>query len=75
MKNESDKIIMEIEKITNKNYCDNIIRPMEIIQISNNEYLFDNIKLVLFFKNNELITNDNENFESWLIRNFKITNK
>ena len=75
MKNESEKIIMEIEKITNKNFSENIIRPMEIIQISNNEYLFDNIKLVLLFKNNELITKDNEKFESWLIRNFKNTNK
>ena len=75
LKKESEKIIIEIERITNKNFNDNIIRQMEIIQISNNEYLFDNIKLVLFFKNNELITNDNENFESWLIRNFKITNK
>ena len=75
MKKESEKIIIEIERITNKNFNDNIIRQMEIIQISNNEYLFDNIKLFLFFKNNELITKDNENFESWLIRNFKITNK
>ena len=75
MKNESEKIIMEIEKITNKNFSENIIRPMEIIQISNNEYLFDNIKLVLLFKNNELITKDNEKFESWLIQNFKNTNK
>ena len=69
-KNEGENIIMEIERITNEYYSDNIIKPMEIIQVSNNQYLFDKIKLFLLFKNNQLFTKDCENFEKWLIKNF-----
>ena len=47
---------------------------MEIIQVSNNQYLFDKIKLFLLFKNNQLFTKDGENFEKWLIKNFGISN-
>ena len=73
-KNEGENIIKEIERITNEYYSDNIIKPMEIIQVSNNQYLFDKIKLFLLFKNNQLFTKDGENFEKWLIKNFGISN-
>ena len=70
---ESNIIIQIIEKCVNSYYNKKLIPKIQIEQIDTYHYTFENLKVELLLdpdKENNLITSDGENFESWLVKNF-----
>ena len=70
---ESNIIIQIIEKCVNSYYNKKLIPKIQIEQIDTYHYSFENLKVELLLdpdKENNLITSDGENFESWLVKNF-----
>ena len=70
---ESNIIIQIIEKCVNSYYNKKLIPKIQIEQIDTYHYTFENLKVELLLdpdKENNLITSDGENFESWLVNNF-----
>ena len=70
---ESNTIIQIIEKCVNSYYNKKLIPKIQIEQIDTYHYTFENLKVELTLdpnKENNLITSEGENFESWLVKNF-----
>ena len=70
---ESNNIIQIIEKCVNSYYNKKLIPKIQIEQIDTYHYTFENLKVELTLdpnKENNLLTSDGENFESWLIKHF-----
>ena len=70
---ESNTIIQIIEKCVNSYYNRKLIPKIQIEQIDTYHYTFENLKIELALdpdKENNLITSDGENFETWLVKNF-----
>jgi hypothetical protein len=70
---ESNTIIQIIEKCVNSYYNKKLIPKIQIEQIDTYHYTFENIKVELTIdpdKENNLLTSDGENFESWLVKHF-----
>ena len=70
---ESNTIIQIIEKCVNSYYNKKLIPKIQIEQIDTYHYTFENLKVELTLdpdKENNLLTSDGENFESWLVKHF-----
>ena len=70
---ESNTIIQIIEKCVNSYYNKKLIPKIQIEQIDTYHYTFENLKIELKLdpnKENNLITNEGESFESWLVKHF-----
>ena len=70
---ESNIIIQIIEKCVNSYYNKKLIPKIQIEQIDTYHYTFENLKIELALdpnKENNLITSEGENFESWLVKHF-----
>ena len=70
---ESNTIIQIIEKCVNSYYNKKLIPKIQIEQIDTYHYTFENLKVELTLdpnKENNLITSEGKNFESWLVKNF-----
>ena len=70
---ESNTIIQIIEKCVNSYYNKKLIPKIQIEQIDTYHYTFENLKIELALdpdKENNLITSEGENFETWLVNNF-----
>ena len=70
---ESNTIIQIIEKCVNSYYNKKLIPKIQIEQIDTYHYTFENLKIELALdpdKENNLITSEGDNFESWLVKNF-----
>ena len=70
---ESNIIIQIIEKCVNSYYNKKLIPKIQIEQIDTYHYTFENLKIELKLdpnKENNLITNEGESFESWLVKHF-----
>ena len=69
----ADRIINEIEVIVNKCHKSGKIKEVEINQISENSYMFDNLIANLYFDElSKLRVKDDTDFENWLIKNFSL---
>ena len=71
-KEEGDLIVAAIEEIVNKNFNIGLISKVKIEQVDINTYFFDEIKVVLKLERGVLKTEEGEEFEIWLLRNFKV---
>lgn len=70
---ESNTIIQIIEKCVNSYYNKKLIPKIQIEQIDTYHYTFENLKIELSIdpnKENNLLTSEGENFESWLVKHF-----
>ena len=70
---ESNTIIQIIEKCVNSYYNKKLIPKIQIEQIDTYHYTFENLKIKLTLdpnRENNLLTSDGENFETWLVNNF-----
>jgi hypothetical protein len=71
-KEEGDLIVAAIEEIVNKNFNIGLISKVKIEQVDINTYFFDEVKVVLKLERGVLKTEEGEEFEIWLLRNFKV---
>ena len=70
---ESNTIIQIIEKCVNSYYNKKLIPKIQIEQIDTYHYTFENLKIELALdpnKENNLVTSEGENLETWLVNNF-----
>lgn len=73
LEEESEKIIDSIEAIVNSNFNQKKIPRIKIEQIDCYSYLFNDIKVVLYYDDNTntLRCEDGKDFELWLLETFK----
>ena len=71
-KEEGDLIVAAIEEIVNRNFNIGLISKVKIEQVDINTYFFDEVKVVLKLERGALKTEEGEEFEIWLLRNFKV---
>ena len=70
---ESEKIIDTIETIVNLNYNKKKIPRIKIEQIDCYTYLFDKLRVILYFDDYNVLKCENgKDFELWLLEHFEI---